>query len=225
MNLHRVDILLGTGNHHKAKEVQQILDISNQVCEFSIDDAEIGLKFPWELPGETIDPEENGKSLAENALIKANAFAEHYNFPAIADDTGLFVDALGGAPGIYAARYAGENCTFEDNNRLLLKNLEKVNERDRTARFICVVVLAFPMRFNIKPYIVEGILEGRIATRYSGYKGFGYDSIFITTSGVSLAELSLEEKNRISHRGKAFRKMFSHIATDFELLEEFAITK
>lgn len=225
MNQHRVDILFGSGNKHKAAEVHEILKSSNEVCEFSIDDAEIGLVFPWEFDKEIIDPDETGNSLAENALIKAKTFAEHYDMPTIADDTGLFVDALDGAPGVYAARFAGENCTFDDNNRLLLEKLKNLPERNRTARFICTVALAFPEKCNIKPHVVEGILEGRITNRQSGHGGFGYDPVFMTTSGVCLAEMTISVKNRISHRGVAFRKMFAHIATDFHVLQKYAVNK
>jgi XTP/dITP diphosphohydrolase len=222
MRDHSIDILLGTGNRHKAREIQNILEQSVKRCEFSFDDADIHLIFPWQFEKPPISPEEDGTTLAENATIKASEYANYYGLPAMADDTGLFVDALDGDPGVYAARYAGEDCTFDDNNRKLLRELENVSERKRTARFICVVALSFPEEANLEPVIEQGVLDGRIAMRYSGEEGFGYDPIFLTTSGVTLAELPLKDKNRISHRGKAIRKMFSHIATDPGILSRFS---
>jgi XTP/dITP diphosphohydrolase len=149
--------------------------------------------------------EEDGRSLYENALKKASIVASHTKRMALADDSGLQVRILDDQPGVRSARFAGEDATYDDNNRKLLKLLEGIPAGKRIARFRCVMVIAFPGG-GCKCF--EGTLEGSIANAHRGVHGFGYDPIFsVKGSGKTLAELPLEEKNRISHRGKALAKV------------------
>ncbi|HZD60371.1 MAG TPA: RdgB/HAM1 family non-canonical purine NTP pyrophosphatase, partial [Anaerolineae bacterium] len=135
---------------------------------------------------------------------------EAFGKPAVADDSGLEVDALNGAPGIYSARYAGEQGNAERNNEKLLHELQGVEAERRTARFRCVAVLATPDGWSIS---AEGTLEGRIAFEHHGKRGFGYDPIFIPEGeSRTVAEMPLDEKNKISHRSKAFRKLEENMA-------------
>ncbi len=151
------------------------------------------------------DVEEDGATCEANAIKKAKAIARSTGLPAVADDTGLEVDALGGRPGVFAARYAGEHATYEDNCRKLLKELDGVPAEKRTARFLTVAALAMP---DGDCHVTKGILEGVITEECVGSKGFGYDPVFLVPElGRTLAELTAEEKNRISHRAKAFRSM------------------
>ena len=152
---------------------------------------------------------EDGWTYRENALKKAWAAAKFTGKPALADDTGLEVDALGGRPGLYAARFAGEGCTFQDNIRKLLRLLEGVPQQRRGARFLCVLSLVDP---SGREQVVEGELCGRITEAPAGGGGFGYDPVFyVPDVGKTLAELTPEEKNRISHRGRALVKARSLI--------------
>jgi XTP/dITP diphosphohydrolase len=146
---------------------------------------------------------EDADSLVGNARLKAQAVRAASGQAAVADDTGLEVDALGGAPGIYAARFAGDDATYADNRRKLLADLEGVRSNERTARFRTVVIVAWADGSEL---VVEGVCEGRIADQEIGDAGFGYDSIFIPVDGGgrSFAEMPAEEKNNISHRGRAF---------------------
>ncbi|NGZ59824.1 MAG: non-canonical purine NTP pyrophosphatase, partial [Nitrospira sp. LK265] len=140
-----------------------------------------------------------------NALKKAREMASATGLPSVADDTGLEVDALGGRPGVFAARYAGENATYEDNCRKLLKELNGVPPARRTARFVTVAALAMPGGHS---QAAMGTLFGVIAEGFVGTQGFGYDPVFFVPElGRTLAELTVDEKNRISHRAKAFRSM------------------
>jgi XTP/dITP diphosphohydrolase len=134
------------------------------------------------------------------------AIAEYTELPAVADDTGLAVDALGGRPGMYAARYAGDQATYEDNWRKLLNEMEGIPQARRTARFITVAALANPSTGKVD--IAQGILEGVIAETPAGTGGFGYDPVFIVPElGKTLAQLTPAEKNRTSHRAKAFARL------------------
>ncbi|MBC7189712.1 XTP/dITP diphosphatase, partial [Candidatus Aerophobetes bacterium] len=161
-------------------------------------------------------PEEKGKTLRENALIKAEEVAGFTGKIALADDSGLEVDALGGAPGVYSSRFAGENASYEDNNRKLLSLLKGIPEEKRGATFRCVIALAKPDK---KKITVEGVCRGRITEHPRGEGGFGYDPVFIPEGySRTFAEISLEEKNRISHRARALRKAR-------EVLEEFCRVK
>ena len=151
--------------------------------------------------------EETGSSFEENARLKAFAAAGQSGLPALSDDSGLEVDALGGAPGIYSARYAGDDGNARANIRKLLKDLDGVPAGSRTARFRCVLVLAVPDNEQA-PLIAEGVWEGRIAERPEGRRGFGYDPVFLDErTGKCAALMSAAEKGRKSHRGLAAREL------------------
>lgn len=147
---------------------------------------------------------EDGETCQANAMKKATALARHTGMLALADDTGLEVEALGGRPGVYAARYAGEEATYEDNWRKLLRELKGVPADKRVARFRTAVAIAEP---TSQVEVVEGVLDGRITESPSGTEGFGYDPVFLVPElGKTLAQLTLEQKNRISHRARALAK-------------------
>jgi XTP/dITP diphosphohydrolase len=155
------------------------------------------------------DVDETGETLVENAALKAVAAVDATGLPAIADDTGLFVDALGGAPGVRSSRYAGPGCTYADNVRKLLAALSGVSAETRRARFRSVVVLACP---DGSRRAFEGALEGSIAEEARGTGGFGYDPAFLLPGGATLAELPLSEKNRVSHRAAALAAFAEWVA-------------
>jgi XTP/dITP diphosphohydrolase len=187
------ELVLATHNRHKATELIQLLG-GLGVTIRTLDE------FP-----EAPEVVEDGDTCEANAVKKACAIAEYTGLPAVADDTGLEVDALGGRPGVYAARYAGEGATYEDNCRKLLRELMGVPREQRTARFLTVAALALPSD-GIR--VVRGTLDGFIAEEASGTAGFGYDPVFLIPElGMTLAQLSVDHKNRISHRAKAFTKM------------------
>jgi len=161
-----------------------------------------------EFPGAE-PPEENGATLAENALIKARAACARTGLPSLADDTGLEVDALDGAPGVHAARYAGPEATYDDNVRKLLAALDGVPAARRTGRFRTVCAACFP---DGREVTAEGVLEGRITTARRGREGFGYDPVFeVADSARTLAELPAEEKNAGSHRARAVRALMEKL--------------
>ena len=148
---------------------------------------------------------EDGKTCEANAIKKARAIADYTGLTAVADDTGLEVDALGGRPGVHAARYASAQASYEDNWKKLLRELDGVPFEQRGARFLTVVAIASPAREHVET--VEGVLNGVIAQRPAGSGGFGYDPVFLVPElGKTLAELTPSEKNRISHRAQAFVK-------------------
>lgn len=148
---------------------------------------------------------EDGTTCEANAIKKAREIARATGVPAVADDTGLEVDALEGRPGVYAARYAGEHATYEDNCRKLLLELAEVPRSNRTARFLTVAAIAFP---SGDVHVTQGSLEGVIAEQSLGDQGFGYDPVFLVPEfNRTLAQLTAEEKNRMSHRAKAFVQM------------------
>ncbi len=183
-------IVLATGNAGKLKEFRELL--ADGRCEVEPQSA-------FNVP----EAEETGLSFVENAIIKARNAARHSGLPAIADDSGLEVDALDGAPGIYSARFAGGNGSDSDNNTLLLQRLTGVPENLRTARYQCVLVL---MRHaaDPSPLICQASWEGRILTAPRGSGGFGYDPLFwLDEQQCSAAELAPADKNRLSHRGRA----------------------
>lgn len=183
--------LIATNNAHKLEEIRRILS------PYGIEILSLS------QAGVTSKPEETGRTFEENAKIKALAAMKSSGMPAVADDSGLVVDALGGAPGVYSARYAGDNATDLDRINKLLSELRDVPEGKRTARFVCAVCCAFPDGGIIT---VRGECKGSIAFEPHGAGGFGYDPVFIEkTTGKSFADLAGEEKNRLSHRGKAFR--------------------
>jgi len=157
------------------------------------------------------DADETGLSFVENAILKARHAARLSGLPAIADDSGLEVDALNGAPGIYSARYAGDNASDEENLVKLLHDLQDVPEQARTARFQCLLVF---MRHETDPtpLICQGTWEGRILTEPRGDNGFGYDPVFyVPKHDCSSAQLPAETKNSLSHRGQALKKLVSHL--------------
>ncbi|MDD4568878.1 MAG: XTP/dITP diphosphatase [Tepidanaerobacteraceae bacterium] len=153
---------------------------------------------------------ETGSSFDENALLKANAVVKNTGFPALADDSGLEVSALQGSPGIFTARYAGENATDEDNIKKLLSEMKDIPSNQRQARFVCSLALVFPDK---KVFLERGILEGYITFKPRGIGGFGYDPIFFVPAlGRTLSEVSIDDKNRISHRAKALEKIKRHFS-------------
>ncbi len=159
------------------------------------------------------DVEETGKTFEENAYIKARAAAQARHIPCIADDSGLCVDAIGGKPGVYTARYA-PNRDFDIGMDKLLKELNDTNPQNRAAHFSCVIVIAYP---DGAYKAFEGRVDGNIATQKTGEAGFGYDPIFIPTGYTrSFAEFSSEEKNKISHRGRALQKFIDFITAQNE---------
>ena len=152
-----------------------------------------------------IRTKETGSSFDENALMKAKIVVKKTGLPALADDSGLEVQALKGEPGIFTARYAGRHATDKDNIEKLLKKMRKVPSEQRQARFVCSLALAYP---NGRTFLERGILEGFITDKPRGIKGFGYDPIFyVPTLGKTLSEIATNEKNRISHRANALKKI------------------
>ena len=148
---------------------------------------------------------EDKPTIEGNALKKAREVAKRTGLPALADDTGLFVRGLRGAPGVYSARYAGPGCTFQDNNQKVLRGLKGLAGAKRAAAFRCIAALARP---DGKAVFVEGRISGQISEKLSGGKGFGYDPVFLVPSlGKTFAQLSSAKKNEISHRGRAFRQV------------------
>jgi XTP/dITP diphosphohydrolase len=200
----RIRVVLATHNVHKVEEFQRMLGAA--------------------LPGLRIvaydgpEPVEDGVTFAENALIKARAAAAHSGLPALADDSGICVDVLGGAPGIFSARWAGRHGDAQANLELLLAQLSDVPARHRGAHFTATIALVVP-RDNApaSETVVEGIWPGSIATCSRGENGFGYDPIFIP-EGVEItsAELSADEKNRTSHRARAFAMIIPALSSLIE---------
>lgn len=185
-------ILLATANKGKVTELEALL-ADRRLNILSLAD------FPA-FP----DVEETGATFAENALIKARSGAEYTGLLTLADDSGLEVDVLGGAPGVYSARYAGEPKDDERNTQRLLAELENIPYEQRTARFRCSLALVFP---SGQEYVTEGTVEGIILTEKRGTGGFGYDPVFYLPSrNKTMAELDMGEKNTLSHRFQAFQK-------------------
>ncbi len=189
-------IVVGTRNVGKIREIRSILS-DTDVELVSLEDFP-----PFEAPAE------DGKSFYENALIKAKAAHAATGLPALADDSGIEVDALGLRPGIESARYGGEGLSDEERSRLLLGELEGKTGSERSARFRCVMVLYPAPGTNDRVLVTEGILEGMIAAEPAGSNGFGYDPVFlIPAEGMTAAEIGPERKNRISHRYRALIEM------------------
>ena len=169
--------------------------------------------FPVQVVSRTslsIWPEilEDGNSFEENARKKARTLADLSDYVTLADDSGLEVRYLGGAPGVYSARYGGEEGNDNKNNELLLRKLDGVPEEKREARFVCVIALCVPRALGGKDWLFRGECEGRIAFAPKGERGFGYDPLFVyPPMGLTFAELDPETKNQVSHRGKALRKL------------------
>lgn len=188
-------IILATNNKGKLKEIKNIF--SNSSFEI-ISLSDIGFKE---------EIEETGTTFKDNAFIKADTIFNIYNIPVIADDSGLEVEQLGGKPGVFSARYAGENVTYADNNRKLLQELNEFSEPHK-ARFLCCAVFVN----GSERIAVNGELKGEIISEFKGENGFGYDPIFKPEGyDKTLAEMDLEEKNKISHRSKAFNNLGEEI--------------
>ena len=183
------NLLLATTNHHKLEEYRAIFS-NLPFSLLSFNDLQLDLHV-----------EETGTTFAENAELKAMAYAQASGMLSLADDSGLVIDALNGAPGVYSARFAGEDTSYAERFRLILEQLQGLPIEQRTARFYCAITIAEPSGYW---QTVEGILEGRIADAPRGNHGFGYDPIFFVPElGKTTAELTPEQKNRISHRGRA----------------------
>lgn len=194
-------ILLASNNPGKVREIAAILADHNGGG--AIGNLEILPQSAFDIP----EAEETGLSFVENAILKARNAAKYSGLPAIADDSGLEVDALDGAPGVYSARYAGVAASDAENNAKLLEALREVPDGLRTARFRCVMVF-LRHAADPSPLIAQGIWEGRILHGPRGEGGFGYDPLFfVPECGCASAELAAEEKNRLSHRGKAVREL------------------
>lgn len=193
-------LIFATGNAHKMVEIRMIL--SNLGMEI-LSQKEAGI---------TADIVEDGTTFEENAMIKATGIREiaaknqeYENCIVLADDSGLEIDYLNKEPGIYSARYMGEDTSYDIKNRELLRRLEGVPDKKRTARFVCAIAAAFP---NGETKVVRGTMEGRIGYEIAGENGFGYDPIFyLSEYGCTSAELAPEKKNELSHRGEGLRKM------------------
>ena len=190
--------LIASTNKYKTKEIEKIFNYSN--CTFS------SLAAYDEVPVAI----ENGKTFLENAATKAKHYYKYIKKPVIADDSGLVVPALNGAPGIHSARYAGEESDYNKNNSMLLEHMAELHEQDRYAFFICVVVF-----YNgISLISAEGRVDGLIIDRPRGDKGFGYDPLFLyPPKGKTFAELSANEKNKISHRYRALKQLKKKLDT------------
>jgi XTP/dITP diphosphohydrolase len=193
-------IVVATHNKGKLKEIKELLKV--------LKDYDVELVGLDSFPGIPM-VREDGNTFYENALKKAHYVAEYSGLPAIADDSGLEVDALEGKPGVYSSRFAGENATDEDNNVKLLEMLKGVPYDKRTARFKCVAVLYIPDGATEATIITaEGVCEGIIGMEPKGTAGFGYDPLFVVPEfGKTFAELGEDTKNRISHRAEAFKKL------------------
>lgn len=197
-------MIFATGNAGKMKEIRMILE---------------GLGVPvvsMKEAGVKAEIDENGKSFEENAVIKAKTVMELTGETVLADDSGLEIDSLGGAPGVYSARYMGEDTSYDIKNSAILRQLDGVPWEKRTARFVCVIACAFPDGTVLTS---RGVMEGVIGYERKGENGFGYDPIFyLPEYGCTSAELSPEQKNELSHRGKALRLMKEQIREKAGLL-------
>ena len=193
-------IVFATGNEGKMREVRLILQ---------------DLGFPvlsMKEAGVSLDIEENGTTFAENAMIKARAVWEKTGGIVLADDSGLVVDYLGGEPGVYSARYLGEDTSYEIKNQAIIDRLADAKEEERTARFVSAIAAVLP---DGRELVTEGTVEGLIAHEPAGNGGFGYDPIFMF-GDKSFAELSAEEKDAVSHRGKALTELKAKLENYFK---------
>ncbi len=186
-------LIFATGNKNKMIEIREIL----KDCGYEI--------LSMKEAGIEADIVEDGKTFEENAVIKATAISKIAGCLVLADDSGLEVDCLNKEPGIYSARYMGEDTSYDIKNKNLIERAEGVPDEKRTARFVCAIAAAFP---DGRVITRTGTIEGRLAYEPAGENGFGYDPIFyVPEFGKTTAEMSPEEKNKISHRGKALRMM------------------
>ena len=196
-------ILFATGNQGKMKQVREIL-------------ADLGVEvISMREAGVSAEIVEDGETFEENAVIKARTIMELTGEVTLADDSGLEIDALGGEPGVYSARYMGEDTSYHIKNNDLIRRLSQVPRQQRTARFVCSIAAAFP---DGEIITTDGVIEGLIGYEEAGENGFGYDPIFVVPQlGCTTAQLSDEQKNEISHRGKALRKMKEELRKRMEL--------
>ena len=185
-------IIIATHNKHKLAEMSRILSPMGYEV---VTDTDLGIELS--------DVEENGETFLDNARIKAESGCKESGYPCIADDSGLCVDALGGAPGVFSARYSGVHGDDDGNNRKLLKELDGVPAEKRTAHFACAICVSFPDGSEVT---ATGKCEGYIGYEKKGSNGFGYDPLFMV-GDRSLAEMSAEEKDAISHRGNALKEL------------------
>ncbi len=198
MNQLKKQLLTATNNKDKVKEIIELLKDLN-IDVITLNDLNLN-----------VDVEEDKDTLEGNALKKAEEIWQHVQIPCSADDTGLFVHALNGAPGVFSSRYAGENVSYSDNRRKLLNELDGVPLANRTAYFRTVVCYYYA---KDKYELFEGVCEGKITLTERGDKGFGYDAVFLPDGFENtFAELNREEKNRISHRAKAFEKLKAYLS-------------
>ncbi len=187
-----MQIVLATHNKDKIREIKNLLE-----------DLPVEIKTYEDFP-EMPDIDETGTTFKENAILKSNSINEYTGLPALADDSGLEVEALDGRPGVYSSRYAGPGCTYDDNNKKLLQELEGVSTERRKASFRTVIAISWD-KDNVET--VEGRADGIITTSNQGVSGFGYDPVFYyPQAGKTFAEMTLEEKNKVSHRGLALLK-------------------
>ena len=194
-----MDWVLATGNAGKAREIGELL-------------AGLDMRVRAQSEFSIVGPEETGTTFVENAILKARHAARESGLPALADDSGIVVDALGGAPGVYSARYAGADASDADNLAKLLADMRGVPENQRGCRFVCVMV-AMHSAADPLPLIATGVWEGRLLTAARGTGGFGYDPIFwVPDEGLSSAELPPARKNALSHRGQALRALCAGLA-------------
>jgi len=192
-------LVLATHNEHKVRELREILAVDGLAPQQIVGAGDVG----------STEPVEDGITFTENALIKARAVAAHSGLPAIADDSGLAVDVLGGAPGIFSARWSGRHGADQENLDLLLAQLAEVPQQHRAAGFVCAAALVTPEGFE---HVEIGELRGTLLAAERGTGGFGYDPILQPAGEQrSCAELTPEEKNAISHRGKAFRALAPYV--------------
>ena len=193
-------VVMASSNPGKLREINQIL-------------GDLGLKVLPQSDFDVPDADETGLTFVENSILKARHAAQLTGLPAIADDSGLEVDALRGAPGIYSARFSGPEATDEKNLRKLLDDLKDVPEAERTARFQCLMVFMTHAE-DPTPLICQGTWEGRILFEPRGEGGFGYDPVFyVPSENCASAELTPEVKNSLSHRGQAFKKLVEALAS------------
>ena len=186
-------LVFATGNQGKMREIREIL--GDSIPEI----------LSMKEAGIEADIVEDGKTFEDNALIKARAVSKAGNIMAMADDSGLVVDCMDGAPGIYSARFMGEDTSYDIKNNYIIEQAMKVPLEERTARFVCAIACVMP---DGREWVVRGTVEGVINDRQAGENGFGYDPIFLLPErGVTTAQLPPEEKNAISHRGRALRAM------------------
>lgn len=199
--IQRKKIIVATGNEGKMDEIRQIL--GNENIEFaSLKDENL----------QDVEIVEDGSTFEDNAIIKARKISDITGQMVLADDSGLEVDYLDKAPGIYSARYMGEDTPYEVKNNHIIELLEGVPEEKRTARFVCAMACAFPDGRNLT---TRGVIEGRIGHEERGDNGFGYDPIFyVPEFGCTTAELTSEEKNKVSHRGRALTAMYRELVLE-----------